>query len=172
MIRRCLPLIGILLSVPAFAGDIAVTMYRLTADGKGAEIGSVTISQTSDGAAFALNLRGLVPGQHAFHVHQNNDCGPTIMGGTRIPAGAAGAHWDPGNTFKHAGPDGEGHLGDLPMIEAADNGSATQTLRATRIRDIDALKGHALVIQMREDSYSDTPPNGGGGGRIACGEIR
>lgn len=173
MIRRCLPIlaIGIMLSAPALADDIVVPMYRATADGKGAQIGTVTISETPGGAAFTLNLQGLTPGQHAFHVHQNSDCGPTLSGGVRIPAGAAGEHWDPEGTYKHAGPEGDGHLGDLPMIDAADNGTAIQTLKASRIKDIEALKGHALVIQTRGDSYSDTPPGGGGGGRIACGEI-
>jgi Cu-Zn family superoxide dismutase len=43
---------------------------------------------------------------------------------------------------------------------------------APRIKDIQALKGHALMIHAGGDNYSDQPkPLGGGGARIACGVI-
>ena len=109
---------------------------------------------------------------HGFHVHENANCGPTYLNGVRIPAGAAGGHLDPDETGSHEGPTGQGHLGDLPVVDVAADGTANQTLTAPRIKDIKVLKGHALIIHIGGDNYSDTPSlGGGGGGRFACGLI-
>jgi Cu-Zn family superoxide dismutase len=164
--------IPILLSAASLAApaELRATMQHATQDGTGATLGTVTISLSTEGAVFKLNLKGLPPGPHGLHVHENGDCGPTMMNGVRIPAGAAGRHWDPEMTFKHEGPTGTGHLGDLPVMEVGADGTATQSLTAPRIRDLDGLKGHALIIQVGGDNYSDEPSPGGGGGiRLACG---
>jgi Cu-Zn family superoxide dismutase len=160
------------IALPARAADITVTMKKATQDGTGDPLGTVTISSSEVGATFELDLHGLPPGTHGFHVHENDNCGPTLLGGVRIPAGAAGDHFDPANTGKHAGPLGDGHLGDLPVIEVGAGGTAKQVLTAPRIRDIEVLKKHALIIQIGGDNYSDSPArDGGGGGRFACGVI-
>ena len=53
------------------------------------------------------------------------------------------------------------------------DGTALETLTASHITSVAALKGHALMIHADGDNYSDTPkPLGGGGGRIACGLIQ
>ena len=93
--------------------------------------------------------------------------------GKVIPAGAAGGHMDPAMTGKHEGPQGMGHLGDLPVLTVAANGTAQETLTAPHIVSVAALKGHALMIHAGGDTYSDTTaPLGGGGARIACGLIQ
>ena len=159
-------------AMPAWAADIAVTMKKATQDGTGETLGRVTISASEPGATFRLDLHGLPPGTHGFHVHQNPTCGPTLMGGLLIPAGAAGEHFDPENTGRHAGPSGNGHLGDLPVIEVGAGGTAKQTLVAPRIADTEVLRKHTLIIQLGGDNYSDSPArDGGGGGRFACGVI-
>ncbi len=156
----------------ANAADLTITMQRATPEGPGPVVGTITISASGSGASFKLNLRGLPPGSHGFHVHQNPSCDPTMLNGVRIPAGAAGGHWDPNSSGKHAGPMGEGHLGDLPVLEVANDGTASQTLTAPRIKDIATLQGHALIIHLGGDNYSDDPvPLGGGGIRMACGVI-
>jgi superoxide dismutase, Cu-Zn family len=66
---------------------------------------------------------------------------------------------------------GAGHLGDLPVINTDRYGSAHIVLVAPRITAVSALKGHSVVIHAGGDNYSDTPPLGGGGARIACGVI-
>jgi Cu-Zn family superoxide dismutase len=160
------------IAVPARAAEVTVTMKRATQDGTGDSLGTITILSSDVGATFQLDLHGLPPGMHGFHVHENDNCGPTFMGGVRIPAGAAGDHFDPANTGKHAGPLGDGHLGDLPVIEVGASGTAKQAVTAPRVKDIEALKKHALVIQIGGDNYSDSPArDGGGGGRFACGVI-
>ena len=159
------------LAIPARAADMTVTMQKLTQDGTGADIGTIAIAASPEGAVFKLQLHGLPPGPHGFHVHENDNCGPTLLNGVRIPGGAAGSHWDPDFTGKHAGPDGEGHRGDLPRIDVGNDGTATQTLTAPHIKDIAALKKRTLIIHAGGDTYSDEPSLGGGGGRIACGVI-
>ena len=59
----------------------------------------------------------LPPGDHGFHVHVNPDCGPGNGPNGQPAAGmAAGGHYDPANTGKHLGPNGEGHKGDMPVL--------------------------------------------------------
>jgi Cu-Zn family superoxide dismutase len=159
-------------AMPASATDIVVTMKKATQEGTGDSVGTITITSSDVGATFQLDLHGLLPGTHGFHVHENENCGPTLMGGIRIPGGAAGDHFDPENTGKHTGPLGDGHLGDLPVIEVGAGGTAKQALTAPRIKDVAALKKHSLIIQVGGDNYSDSPArDGGGGGRFACGLI-
>jgi Cu-Zn family superoxide dismutase len=162
-----------LLGSVARAADPEATMNLVTAQGIGEAIGTVRVTKTADGAAFLVNLKGLPPGAHGMHVHQNGDCSPAPVNGTVAAAGAAGGHFDPDHTGKHEGPTGQGHLGDLPALEILDNGTATKTLLAPRFKDIDAVRGHALIIHAGGDNYSDTPaPLGGGGARIACGVFK
>jgi Cu-Zn family superoxide dismutase len=167
-----LAMLATVIAVPTLAADITVKMFKATQDGTGASLGVVTITSTNAGAAFELNLHGLPPGPHGFMAHENADCGPTYINGVRIPAGAAGAPLDPANTGRHEGPLGEGYLGDLPVLDVNSDGTAAQTLTAPRIKNIDKLKGHALIIHIHGDNYSDSPSlMGGSGGRLACGLI-
>ena len=157
---------------PARAADLTVTMLKATQDGTGATLGTIVVSTSDAGAAFKLNLHGLPPGPHGFIVHSNANCSPTFLNGVRIPAGAAGGPLDPDETYKHAGPEGDGYLGDLPVLTVDADGTATQTVVAPRIKDLAVLKGHALIIHIGGDTYSDSPSlMGGSGGRLACGLV-
>ena len=150
-----------------------VSMYLLTEAGTADLVGTVEIADSDDGAVFTPDLTGLTPGDHGFHVHQNGDCGPsTREDGTVVPGGAAGGHYDPEETGVHLGPEGDGHLGDLPVLAAAENGTATAAVTAPRISDRSQIAGLALMIHAGGDNYSDDPaPLGGGGPRFACGVI-
>jgi Cu-Zn family superoxide dismutase len=168
----CLTIMALAIALPAAAADPMVAMHRLTQQGTSEDLGKIVISGSAAGAVFKLDLHGLPPGPHGFHVHENSGCGPTNMNDVRIPGGAAGGHLDPDHTNKHEGPAGEGHRGDLPVLTVEANGTATQALTAPRIKDIESLRNHALIIHAGGDTYSDTPSAlGGGGGRIACGVI-
>jgi Cu-Zn family superoxide dismutase len=95
-----------------------------------------------------------------------------VANNVRIPGGAAGSHLDPDHTGKHEGPSGAGHLGDLPVLDVQADGTANQTLTAPRLKNVDVLKGRALMIHAGGDNYADAPAQlGGGGGRFACGVI-
>lgn len=156
----------------AGAADLRADMRQATPTGPGASVGAVTVSQTPAGAVFRTDLKGLPPGPHGFHVHDNGTCAPGAANGQPVPAGGAGGHLDPARTGHHEGPAGHGHLGDLPLLQVAQDGSAKESLTAPAIKDLAQIRGHALMIHAKGDNYSDQPePLGGGAGRIACGVI-
>jgi Cu-Zn family superoxide dismutase len=82
---------------------------------------------------------------------------------------AAGEHYDPEARKSHKGPQGAGHKGDLPVLNATDKG-ISQTVTAPRLK-LAEVRGRALVIHEGGDNYSDQPDNGGGKGRVACGVV-
>lgn len=152
------------------AAQLRASLQRATTSGPGEMIGTVTTADSAAGAVVTTALGGLPPGPHGFHVHENGSCQPTAANGQPVAAGGAGGHFDPQHTGKHEGPEGAGHLGDLPRLEASADGSAKATLTAPHIKDVSMLRGKAVVIHAGGDNYSDQPAAlGGGGARIACG---
>lgn len=100
-------------------------------------------------------------------------CQPAIKDGKAVAAEAAGGHLDPQNTGKHEGPEGQGHLGDLPVLVVNNDGIATEPVTAPRLKSLDEVKDKALMIHVGGDNMSDQPkPLGGGGTRYACGVIK
>jgi len=161
-----------LVAAPALAATVETTLQRATPTGPGAPVGTVTIADSPQGAVITLDLHGLPPGQRGMHVHEKGSCAvATGPDGRPVPAGAAGPHYDPGRTGRHMGPEGAGHLGDLPCVEVAADGTARTTLTAPRIKNVSALKGRALIVHAGGDTYSEPPPLGGGGARFACGVL-
>jgi len=154
----------------AGAAELRAEMRQATPTGPGEVLGTVNVADSPAGAAVKTALKGLPPGPHGFHVHETGSCAPTTANNQPVPAGGAGGHFDPQRTGKHEGPDGAGHLGDLPVLQVAADGSAAANLTAPHIKDVAVLRGKAVVIHAGGDNYSDQPaPLGGGGARIACG---
>ena len=157
----------------ASAAQVYANIRLATPDGPGAPVGSVVIKDSAAGASFRMTLRGLPPGQHGFHMHHSDNCDPSMKDGMPVPAGKAGSHEDPNLTLRHEGPSGRGHMGDLPFLTVAADGTDTEILVAPRIKDVSSMIGHSLVIHAGGDNYSDKPdPLGGGGPRIACGVVQ
>ncbi len=152
--------------------DTTVQMREVNTQGKAETVGTVTISESPYGLVFSPQLKGLAPGAHGFHVHENPSCDPAEKDGKPIAAGSAGEHFDPAKTGKHGFPWGEGHLGDLPAMYVDSNGSATNPVLAPRIKKLSEISDRALMVHMGGDNHSDSPkPAGGGGARVACGVI-
>ena len=150
---------------------VTVQMNDVTSDGVGKSLGTVRISQTPQGLTFTPMLTNLIPGNRGFHVHSNGSCQPAPNKDGKVsPAEAAGPHLDPAATKTHQGPMGAGHMGDLPVLEVAADGSAVTPVTAPRLTLKD-VRGKSLMIHLGDDNYTDTPVNGGGGARIACGVI-
>lgn len=51
----------------------------------------------------------------------------------------------------------QGHLGDLPRVEVAPDGTARATMTAPRINDASVLQGKALIRHAGGDTYSEPP---------------
>lgn len=146
-------------------------MFLSTENGPGESIGTVTFTDTEAGLEIRTDLKGLPPGAHGFHVHEHGNCGMVEKDGKAVPAMAAGGHYDPASTGRHLGPDGGGHLGDLPVLEVSAEGTANVVGIAKAPKAAD-FRTRSLMIHANGDNYSDVPaPLGGGGARIACGVI-
>lgn len=155
---------------PALAATVHTTVQVATPTGPGAALGTVTITDSPQGAVITVDLHSLPPGQRGMHIHERGSCAPSKgADGNPVAAGAAGGHFDPAGTDHHMGPEGQGHLGDLPRLEVAADGSARRSLTAPRIKDVTILKGRTLIVHAGGDTYGEPPPLGGGGARIACG---
>ena len=151
--------------------EIVVTMNAATAGGTGASAGTVRIVETPYGLAFVPTLTGLPPGLHGFHVHEKPSCAPGEQSGAMAPAIGAGGHLDPAGTKKHGTPWGDGHLGDLPALYVAADGTASTPVLGPRLKLAD-VADRSLMIHAGGDNHADHPaPLGGGGGRIVCGVI-
>jgi superoxide dismutase, Cu-Zn family len=145
---------------------LSIPLYTTTEKGPGKLVGTVHVSQTKYGLLFTPELHDLKPGLHGFHIHQNASCDNNGM--------AAGGHLDPGKTDKHLGPyNNKGHLGDLPALYVAPDGTATVPVLAPRLLHFAQLKKHSLMIHEGDDNYADAPEKlGGGGMRMICGVIK
>jgi Cu-Zn family superoxide dismutase len=162
-----------LAATPALCATVSAELAQALPEGAGPSVGTATIHDSAKGAVIALDIHGLPPGAHGLHLHQNASCAPGPgPDGKVIAAGAAGGHWDPMKSGHHLGPEGSGHMGDLPRVEVGADGTFKGDLVAPRIKDVSALSGRALMIHVGGDNYSDTPPLGGGGARFACGVLK
>ncbi|CAI8760038.1 MULTISPECIES: superoxide dismutase [Cu-Zn] SodC [Kosakonia] len=173
MKRFSLAVLALVVCAGAQAASEEVEMNLVTAQGVGQSVGSVKISETDKGLEFAPDLKALPPGEHGFHVHAKGSCQPAIKEGKASAAEAAGGHLDPQHTGKHEGPEGAGHLGDLPVLVVNNDGKATDPVVAPRLKKLSDVKGKALMVHVGGDNMSDQPkPLGGGGARYACGVIK
>lgn len=141
---------------------ITVAMYSTKNPKK--KLGDITFKNTVKGLLITPNLRGLKPGMHGLHLHENASC----KEGGKL----AGGHFDPYKTGKHLGPyQDSGHLGDMPILYVNSSGFANISRVAPRLKEID-IYNHAVMIHRNSDNYSDIPiPLGGGGARVACGYL-
>lgn len=154
------------------ADTVKAPVHMINNDGVGQEIGFITFSDGQDGLAIAVDLTGLPAGEHGLHIHEKGDCGPADQNGAPTAGMAAGGHYDPANTGSHKGPDSDkGHRGDLPKITANADGTVKMNLRAPHLK-LDDIRGRSVMVHAGGDNYSDQPPMGGGGARIACGVIQ
>lgn len=149
------------------AGETATAEIKL-ADGSIA--GTVAMTELAAGVLLKLDLKGLPPGAHGFHVHETGKCDGDFT--------SAGAIYNPLGA-KHGFINEEGPMaGDLPNVVAAPDGTAraeiiTPYLHLNKDTD-DTLfdpDGSALVIYEKADDYQ-TDPEGGGDKRIGCGVIK
>ncbi|TCZ72339.1 superoxide dismutase family protein [Paenibacillus albiflavus] len=139
-------------------------------DAKGKQIGEAALSQLDYGVQIKIEVKGLTPGLHGIHFHENGKCEPPEFK-------TAGDHFNPGH--KHHGllnPEGP-HVGDLPNLVVDSKGYAVMqvisklvTLNPNEPNSLLKPGGTSMVIHAQEDDEK-TDPSGNSGARIACGVI-
>ncbi len=161
--------IGAASMASAASGDLTIPMTLVDAKGVGKPVGQVVVSKSKYGLVFTPDLKGLAPGVHGFHVHENGSCAPKTVDGKVEAAGAAGDHYDPLKSGVHGSAWGTGHRGDLPALYVDASGNASQPVLAPRLK-MNELKGKALMVHQGGDNHADSPEKAGGGGeRVVCG---
>ena len=153
------------LALPA-AAQVAKATLKDTA---GKDVGTANLVQTPSGVLIKLSLKGMPPGEKAFHVHAVGKCEP--------PFTTAGGHFNPGGK-KHglAATDGH-HAGDMPNLTIPATGDLTVEVLNSAISLIKGqpnsvfdADGSAIVIHANADDYK-TDATGNAGDRIVCGVI-
>ena len=138
-------------------------------DKSGKAIGDVDLSQMPNGVLLKLSVKGLTPGEHAFHIHAVGKC--------EAPFESAGPHFNPGG-HKHGLMTGPGHAGDMPNLHVLQSGELTVeilnsavTLEKGKPNSLFDGDGSSIVIHAGPDDYK-SDPDGKAGGRIACGVVQ
>jgi Cu-Zn family superoxide dismutase len=157
-------LIGV--SSVATAADMAKATLK-NADGK--QVGHANLTQGSSGVTISLELTGVPPGEHAFHIHETGKCEP--------PFTSAGGHFNPEGHKHGKMSDGGQHAGDMDNVTVPADGKLQKlvinnkvTLDKGKPNSLFKDGGTALVIHAGPDDYKSDPA-GNAGGRIACGVI-
>jgi Cu-Zn family superoxide dismutase len=193
-------LVGVAVGFTAACGTstgrtVTATMHHISAEGIGAEAGTITITETEEGLLVTPNLRGFRPGFHAFHAHENPSCEPAIGESGKMESGrAAGPHYNgpagqppamPMPEMKMEGMEGmkmegmEGMempaasrmpmRGDMPQLTAAADGTITTPVVKTGLPLAEILNRAVVMHPYGEVGKDPERPNDSSATvRIAC----
>jgi superoxide dismutase, Cu-Zn family len=133
-------------------------------DAHGQSVGTAVLSEASHGVKIKLDVKGLPPGEHSLHIHQNAKCEPPDFK-------SAGPHFN--GASGHAEHTGlpAGDIPDFSLIVAAD-GTGHATVVAPNVtlgtddHSVFSNGGTAIVIHAVSGGTSSAAPP-----RIACGVI-
>lgn len=150
----------------ASAAPLTVAMKNA----KNEAVGSATVTELAKGVKIDLDLYGLAPGPHAFHIHENGVCtGPKFD--------SAGGHFNP-EKHPHGFDTKDGyHAGDMANVMVGSDGKAKVQIINTSVSlgsDANSLKktgGTAFVLHEKSDDYKSQPA-GNAGAKVVCGEIK
>jgi Cu-Zn family superoxide dismutase len=154
-------------ATPARHSPVTTLAIAPVVTATGTTAGSVSL-QTGGAGSLVLTvaLHGLPPGLHGIHLHMIGQCsGPAFT--------SAGGHLNPGQHQHGTDNPAGSHLGDLPNLTIAPDGTASTELsinssEAALTANLFDADGTAVVIHASADDYK-TDPSGNSGARIACG---
>lgn len=118
-----------------------------------------------------VNISGLTPGKHGFHIHEYGDM--------RKGCESMGPHYNPFHK-DHGGLNSKiRHVGDFGNIIVDKNGYVKNYIiknKTIKLRGKYSIIGRGIVVHKDEDdlglgNYSDSKTTGHSGARIACGII-
>ena len=128
--------------------------------------GTVKLMQKADGSVdVQVDLTGVPPGMHGFHIHEKGDCGDN--------GNAAGGHFNPA-TSEHGAPEMPPHhagdWGNVTANESHEVHSKFNTRSVSVAAGATSAVGHAIILHQNPDDLK-TQPTGNAGARIACGVV-
>ena len=167
--RYVVSLAALAIACGAWTAAQAQTAKAALKDAGGKDVGQVQFVQTPHGVLIKLSVKGVPPGEHAFHIHSVGKCEP--------PFTSAGGHFNPASK-KHGMEAAEGqHAGDMPNLHVPANGELVVEIANPMItlakgppNSVFDADGSAIIIHAGVDDYK-TDPTGNAGDRIACGVI-
>lgn len=158
---------GLLLGASALAAPTASAELK---GADGASLGTATFMQTPSGVLIKAELKGVSPGEHAFHIHGTGLC--------EAPFTSAGGHFNPHGKKHGLMAAGGPHAGDMPNIHVPASGELTVevlntlvTLEDGQPHSLKGGKGTALMLHAKHDDHMSDPA-GDAGPRVVCGVIQ
>jgi Cu-Zn family superoxide dismutase len=133
-------------------------------DAQGQKVGTAVLSEGAHGVKIKLDVKGLPPGEHSLHIHQNPKCEAPDFKSAGPHFNGASGHTD------HAGlPAGD--IPDFSLIVAADGTGhasviAPNVTLGTDEHSVFSNGGTAIIIHAVAGGTSSAAPP-----RIACGVI-
>ncbi|MCR9163578.1 MAG: superoxide dismutase family protein [Nannocystaceae bacterium] len=128
--------------------------------------GTIRFVPAAGAVDVVVELSGLSPGPHGFHIHETGDCSADDFT-------SAGGHFNPHATPHGAPTDAAHHAGDFGNVVAEDDGTVSTTLRMDVVLEPDAkgsVIGRAVIVHAGADDLR-SQPSGAAGPRVACGVI-
>ena len=161
-----LALLAIALLFGCRSGSGPMAMASLNPSEGNTAKGMVHFQEQGNGSVeVTVDLTGVPPGVHGFHVHEKGDCGNNGQN--------AGGHFNP-MSMVHGAPDAVSHhAGDFGNVTADANGEVHtrfMTHSVTVKEGANSVVGRAVVLHANPDDLV-TQPTGNAGGRIACGVV-
>src|SRR5512143_1514852 len=113
--------------IPVLVGLAAVYAAAQTPAPTAAPGAKATLSESTAGVIVKLDLQGVPPGTHAFHIHAVGKCDPPDFM-------TAGGHFNPTMAKHGLLASGGPHAGDMPNVTVGADGRLTAEVLDTSVR--------------------------------------